>query len=102
MICGVILVALLFLIFINDLWHSTSLLEATLFANDTKRFHSHNNVKEIRNMNNELSHLNDWFCGNKLSLNTDKTKHVLFHKAKSKDNLPLVLPDLFINDVKIK
>ena len=53
-------------------------------------------------MNAELSHLNDWFCANKLSLNTDKTKYVLFHKAKSKDNLPLVLPDLFINDVKIK
>ena len=26
----------------------------------------------------------------------------MLHKAKSKDNLPLVLPDLFINDVKIK
>ena len=53
-------------------------------------------------MNAELSHLNDWFCANKLSLNTDKTKYVLFHKAKSKDNLPLVLPDLSIHDVKIK
>ena len=30
------------------------------------------------------------------------TKYVLFHKAKSKDNLPLVLPDLFIDDVKTK
>ena len=53
-------------------------------------------------MNAELSHLNDWFCANKLSLNTDRTKNVLFHKAKSKDNVPLVLPDLFINDVKIE
>ena len=53
-------------------------------------------------MNTELSHLNHWFYGNKLHLNTDKTMYVLFHKAKSKDNLPLVLPDLFINDVKIK
>ena len=26
----------------------------------------------------------------------------MFHKAKSKDNSPLVLPDLFINDVKTK
>ena len=52
-------------------------------------------------MNGELSHLNDWFCANKLSLNTDKTKYVLFHEAKSKVNLPLVLPDLFINEVKI-
>ena len=44
-------------------------------------------------MNAKLSHLNDWFCAKKLSLNTDKTKYVLFHKTKSKDNLPLVLPD---------
>ena len=49
-----------------------------------------------------MNHLNDWFCANKLSLNSDKTKYVLFHKSKSKNNLPLVLPDLFINDVKIK
>ena len=94
---------LLFLIFIDDLCHCTPLLEAILFADDTNLFYSHNNVKELfRTMNAELSHLNDWFCANKLSLNTDKTKYVLFHKAKSKDNLPLVLPDLFINDVKIK
>ena len=53
-------------------------------------------------MNAELSHLNDWFCANKLCRNTDKTKYVLFHKAKSKDYVPLVLPDLFINDVNIK
>ena len=107
MICGVpqgsILAPLLFLIFTNDLCHSTRLLEDILFSDDTKLFYSHNNAKELfRTMNAELSHLNDWFCANKLSLNTDKTKYVLFHKAKSKDSLPLVLPDLFINDVKIK
>ena len=78
-ICGVlqgsILGPLLFLIFINDLSHSTLLLEAILFADDTNLFYSHNNVKELfRTMNAELSHLNDWFCANKLSLNTDKTK----------------------------
>ena len=33
-------------------------------------------------MNAEPKHLNYWFCANKLSLNTDKTKSVLFHKAK--------------------
>ena len=53
-------------------------------------------------MTAELCHLNDWFCTKKLSLNIDKTKYVLFHEAKSNDNLPLVLPDLFINDVKSK
>ena len=53
-------------------------------------------------LNYELSYLNYWFSANKLSLNTNKTKYVLFHKAKSKGNLPLVLQDLFINNVKIK
>ena len=42
------------------------------------------------------------FCANKLSLNTDKTKYVFFHKAKSKHNLPQILPYLFINDAKIE
>ena len=107
MICdvpqGSILGSLLFLIFINDLWHSTPLLDAILFADDTKLFYLHNNVNELfRTMNDELSHLNDWFYANKLSLNTDKTKYVLFHNAKSKDNLHLVLPDLFLDDVKVK
>ena len=74
-----VLVTLLFLIFINDLRHSTPLLEAILFADGTNLF----NIKELfRNMNAEPSHLNYWFCANKLSLNSDKTKHVLFHKAK--------------------
>ena len=93
---------MLFLIFINDLYHPTPLLEATLFVDDTNSFYSHNNVNELfRTMNAELNHLNDWFCVKKLSLNADKTKCVLLQKAKSKDNLPLVLPDLFVNDVKI-
>ena len=100
---GSILGPLLFLIFINDLWYSKPLLEIILFADDTNLFYSHNNVKDVfKTMNAELSHLNDWFCENKLSLNTDKTRYILFHKAKSKDNLPLVLPDWFINDVKLR
>ena len=76
-----------------------------MFADDTNLFYSHNDVKELfQTMNAELSlnDLNDWFCANKLSLNTDKTKYVLFHKAKSRDNLPLVLPDLCINNAKTK
>ena len=74
-----------------------------MFADDTNLFDLHNNVKEFfRALNAERSHLNDSFCANKLSLNIDKTKYVWFHKAESKDDLPLILPDFLINDVKIK
>ena len=92
MICGVplgsILDPQLFVIFLNDLCHSASLLEAILFADDTNLFYSHNKVKElIRTMNAEPKRLKYWFCANKLSLNTDKTKCerlqvFLLHKAK--------------------
>ena len=66
-------------------------------------YYLHSNVKGLfKTMNDVLSHLNDSFCANKLSLNTDKTKYFLFHKAIIKDNFSLAFPDLFINDVKIK
>ena len=78
-ICSVpqdsILGPLLFLIFINNLYNSTPLLKTILFSDYTNLFYSHNNIKELLiTMNAELSHLNEWFCANKLSLNIDKTK----------------------------
>ena len=97
---GSIIRPLLFLIFVNDLWYLTQFLLAILFPNDINIFYSHNNVKELfRIANAELSHLNDQFSNKTFSLYTDKARYVLFHKAKSKkDNLFLVLPDLFVTD----
>ena len=40
--------------------------------------------------------------GNKFSLNEGKTKFTLFHKPRDKDNLPLQLPNLKINNNEIK
>ena len=50
----------------------------------------------------ELKKFFRWFNANKLSLNKDKTKYTFFHKAREKDNIPLKLPSLFINDREIK
>ena len=74
-----------------------------MFADDTNLFFSHTNIKELfLNVNSELSKIIQWFNANKLSLNKDKTKYTLFHKVRQKNNIPLKLPSLFINDKEIK
>ena len=46
--------------------------------------------------------ISHWFNSNKLSLNTDKIIFILFHKVRQRDNIPLVLPTLKINNTFIK
>ena len=52
--------------------------------------------------NLELGKISEWFRANKLSLNEDKTRVTLFHRHQDRDNLPLRLPALKINDYEIK
>ena len=53
-------------------------------------------------VNRELQNINESFISNKLSLNVKKAKFSIFHKACRRDDLPLVLPKLFINNQVIK
>ena len=99
---GSILGPLLFLIFVNDFKKSTS-LDAIMFADDTNLFYSHKNIVTLfETVNNELYNINLWFQANKLSLNTKKTKFVLFHKPRTKANLPSNLPVLKIKQCRDK
>ena len=36
-------------------------------------------------LNNELQHVHSWLSANRLTLNVQKTKYMLFHKNKSND-----------------
>ena len=78
-------------------------LGAILFADDTNSFCS---IKEIKplflKVNLELGEISEWFQADKLSLNEGKTTVALFHMPQDKDNLPLRLPALKINDYEIK
>lgn len=74
-----------------------------IFADDTNLFLSNSDIYELfSNMNKELNHISNWFKCNKLTLNIDKTKWILFHSLAKKRFLPNNLPKLFIDKIEIK
>ena len=80
---------LLFIIYINDLYHLSNILQLIMFADDTNLFSSHSNIKDLfNNVNLELNKILVWFKANKLPLNEGKTKDTFFHKFRQKDNIP--------------
>ena len=75
-----------FLCYINDLPGSTLLL-TLLFADDTACLASGKNLPELINyVNTELNKIAVWFRPNKMAVNAEKTKFIIFHtKNKSVD-----------------
>ena len=53
-------------------------------------------------MNRELQNINEWLISNKLFLNVKKRKFSIFDKASRRDDLPIVLPKVSINNQVIK
>ena len=96
---GSILGPLFFFIFVNDCSNSTKVLDPVLFADNTNLFCSDNNIRTLfETAKQELSQIIDWFLANKLSLNVEKTKYMLFHKCIDQENIPLKLPLLQLKD----
>ena len=100
---GSILGPLLFIIYMNDIAYASNLFYPILYADDTtltatlKTFTTNNNTT-ASNINSELHQISLWLQVNKLSLNTEKTKAILFHMPQK----TVEYPDLYINQVKIK
>ena len=74
-----------------------------MFAVDANLFFEHKDNSAVSSaVNRELQNIIEWFNSKKLSLNVKKMKFSVFHKASKKDDLPLLLPNLFINNQVIK
>ena len=80
--CGVpqgsILGPLLFILYINDIVNTTSLLDLILFADDTTLLFSHRDIASKNDIiNRELQEICNWFQANKLSVNAKKTNYMV-------------------------
>jgi hypothetical protein len=81
---GSLLGPILFSIYINDFPNCTSLY-SFLFADDTSLLKSGKNLIDITTtINNELINVATWYRANKMAVNTDKTKYVIFHQKGKK------------------
>ena len=75
-------------IYIYDLPNSSKLFNFLMYADDTTLFCCLEDItsdnKEVV-LNNELQHVHSWLNANRLTLNVQKTKYMLFHKNKIND-----------------
>lgn len=103
-ICGIpqgsVLGPKLFILFINNVYevvHNTNIL---LFADDTTFFKAGNNLDNlIDDVSKDMTMLKKWFNQNKLFLNWDKTKYIIFGNKRSKDYARLVVDEINIEKV---
>ena len=102
--CGVpqgsILGPLFFLLYINDIINTSTILQLILFADDTNVFVSHKDKDCLTNiLNAELNKLSLWFRANRLSLNLkEKNKFIVFKPCQKRTNQTI---QLLINSQKI-
>ena len=85
---GSILGPLLFIIYLNDVSRASDILFSILFADDTTVLiegSSYNNITTI--LNNALIKIDTWLQANKLTINTKKTRYMIFHLARLKPTL---------------
>ncbi len=88
---GSILGPLLLIIYMNHIDHASKMFDSILYTDDTTLsttieivVRSTTDLTTSEILNNELSMVNNWLNVNKLSLNINKSKYMIFHTKKKK------------------
>lgn len=98
---GSILGPKLFLLYINDICKVCKNLQFVLFADDTNIFCSRKDINQLLNtVEAELKTLKRWFDVNKLSLNLQKTKFIVFSNMEINHPVEIAINGIQLEQVK--
>ena len=91
---GSILGPLLFLIYVNEVPNISHNFTTCIFADDTSFLFEGRCISDVINScNHGLMLFSDWCIANRLSVNIQKTKFMIFSNC----SIPAILPNLFLN-----
>ena len=105
---GSILGPILFIVYVNDLPQCSNKFDFIMYADDTTLSSTIDSFSDINSNTNtdvliniELGKVIEWLKINKLSLNKNKSKYMLFHMPKKEiQNLTLKIDDVNIEMVE--
>ena len=84
-------------LYLPNIYYITNKLNFTLFADDTTlTFKSHNLNYLEHEINSNIVFIYDWLYGNKLVLNINKTKLIVFHRTRVKHKLNIKINNIII------